>query len=188
MSRRCGAASATDRLAFRTFAFRSQASVTMSSSARAAEIDGDETENVGSQHVAAVYAKAFLGATETAGTTDAVLAELDSLVERRARQASPAGRGVRSALVSADEKIEIARQAVRHAGFAAVAELSQGARAARPARPAAGHPQRGAEAVRRAARPGPRAGLDRQPRSIGQLQQQIDRNASRHAGRRSRCW
>ena len=42
----------------------------------AAEIEAD----VGVEHVADVYAKALLGAAETAGQTDAVLDEFDALV------------------------------------------------------------------------------------------------------------
>jgi F-type H+-transporting ATPase subunit delta len=84
----------------------------MASSARAAETDGDETENVGSQNVAAVYAKAFLGATEAAGTTDAALAELESLVSDVLDKLPRLDAIFRSALVSADQKIELIDKAV----------------------------------------------------------------------------
>jgi F-type H+-transporting ATPase subunit delta len=84
----------------------------MASSAQAAEIDGDETENVGSQNVAAVYAKAFLGATEAAGTTDAALAELESLVSDVFDKLPRLDAILKSGLVSADQKIELIDKAV----------------------------------------------------------------------------
>ncbi|HJS08753.1 MAG TPA: F0F1 ATP synthase subunit delta, partial [Pirellulales bacterium] len=79
----------------------------MASSGRAAEIDGDATENVGSQNVAAVYAKAYLGATEAAGSTDAALAELESLVSDVLDKLPRLDAIFSSRLVSADQKIEL---------------------------------------------------------------------------------
>jgi F-type H+-transporting ATPase subunit delta len=84
----------------------------MSSTARAAETNGDDTENVGSQNVAAVYAKAFLGATEAAGTTDAALAELDSLVSDVLDKLPRLDAIFSSALVSADQKIALVDKAI----------------------------------------------------------------------------
>src|SRR5918995_1685039 len=84
----------------------------MSSTARAAESNGDDTENVGSQNVAAVYAKAFLGATEAAGTTDAALAELDSLVRDVLDKLPRLDAIFSSALVSADQKIALIDKAI----------------------------------------------------------------------------
>ena len=40
-----------------------------------------ETTDIGKQQVAAVYAKALIGAAEKSGTTDEVVNELGSLVE-----------------------------------------------------------------------------------------------------------
>jgi F-type H+-transporting ATPase subunit delta len=84
----------------------------MASSGRAAEIDGDATENVGSQNVAAVYAKAYLGATEAAGSTDAALAELESLVSDVLDKLPRLDAIFSSRLVSADQKIELIDKAV----------------------------------------------------------------------------
>jgi F-type H+-transporting ATPase subunit delta len=84
----------------------------MASSASAAEIDGDLTENVGIQNVAAVYAKAFLGATEAAGTTDAALVELESLVSDVLNKLPRLDAILRSGLVSADQKIELIDKAI----------------------------------------------------------------------------
>jgi F-type H+-transporting ATPase subunit delta len=84
----------------------------MASSASAAEIDGDATENVGSQNVAAVYAKAYLGATETAGTTDAALAELESLVSDVLDKLPRLDAILSSGLVSADQKIALIDKAI----------------------------------------------------------------------------
>jgi F-type H+-transporting ATPase subunit delta len=84
----------------------------MASSGRAAEIDGDATENVGSQNVAAVYAKAYLGATEAAGSTDAALAELESLVSDVLDKLPRLDAILSSGLVSADQKIELIDKAV----------------------------------------------------------------------------
>jgi F-type H+-transporting ATPase subunit delta len=47
----------------------------------AANKDNSRFVNVGAQRVAAVYAKGFLGATEKAGTTDALVAELESVCD-----------------------------------------------------------------------------------------------------------
>lgn len=84
----------------------------MASSASAAEIDGDETENVGSQNVAAVYAKAYLGATEAAGSTDAALAELESLVSDVLDKLPRLDAILSSGLVSAEQKIELIDKSV----------------------------------------------------------------------------
>jgi F-type H+-transporting ATPase subunit delta len=84
----------------------------MASSASAAQTNGDATENVGSQNVAAVYAKAFLGATEAAGTTDAALAELESLISDVLDKLPRLDAVFRSGLVAADQKIELIDKAV----------------------------------------------------------------------------
>jgi F-type H+-transporting ATPase subunit delta len=84
----------------------------MASSASAADVDGDATENVGSQNVAAVYAKAYLGATEAAGTTDAALAELESLVSDVLDKLPRLDAILSSGLVSADQKIELIDKAI----------------------------------------------------------------------------
>ena len=46
-----------------------------------AEADQKTISDTGLQHLGGVYAKALLGATEKAGNTEAVLAELDSVVD-----------------------------------------------------------------------------------------------------------
>jgi F-type H+-transporting ATPase subunit delta len=84
----------------------------MASTSKAAEIKGDATENVGSQNVAAVYAKAFLGATEAAGVTDAALVELDSLVTDVLDKLPRLDAIFSSALISADQKIELIDKAI----------------------------------------------------------------------------
>jgi F-type H+-transporting ATPase subunit delta len=84
----------------------------MASTARAAEIDGDDTHDVGSQNVAAVYAKAYLGATEAAGSTDVALAELDSLVSDVLDKLPRLDAILSSALVSADEKSALVDKAI----------------------------------------------------------------------------
>ncbi len=62
--------------------------------------------DVGAQRVAAVYAKAFLGATETAGQTDAAVEELASVAEALA--AFPQLEAVLgSALIEHDEKCKV---------------------------------------------------------------------------------
>lgn len=62
--------------------------------------------NVGAQRVAAVYAKALLGAAESKGQTDAVVSELQSVAA--ALSAYPQFESVlSSALVSHEEKVQI---------------------------------------------------------------------------------
>jgi len=69
----------------------------------AAELDAD----IGIQHIADVYAEAFLGATEKAGRTKAVLEELDSMV-RDVLDLHPDLEAVLSSgLVSHEEKVGI---------------------------------------------------------------------------------
>jgi F-type H+-transporting ATPase subunit delta len=69
--------------------------------------DGQSTGDVGSQGIAAVYAKAFLGATEAAGVTDAALEELDSLIADVLDKLPRLDAIFSSALVSGDEKIAL---------------------------------------------------------------------------------
>jgi F-type H+-transporting ATPase subunit delta len=84
----------------------------MASSTSAAESNGEATENVGSQNVAAVYAKAYVGATEAAGTTDTALAELESLVSEVLDKLPRLDAILSSGLVSADQKIELIDKAI----------------------------------------------------------------------------
>ena len=60
--------------------------------------------NVGAQQVATVYAKALIGAAETAGQTDAVVAELDALISEVLDPAPKLEMIFASALISAEEK------------------------------------------------------------------------------------
>ncbi|MEX2140471.1 MAG: ATP synthase F1 subunit delta [Pirellulales bacterium] len=76
-------------------------------SAAQAERDAQPSGDVGSQGVAAVYAKAFVGATEAAGVTDAALAELDSLVTDVLDKLPRLDAIFSSAIVSGDEKIAL---------------------------------------------------------------------------------
>jgi F-type H+-transporting ATPase subunit delta len=62
--------------------------------------------NVGAQRVAAVYAKALLGAAEKAGTTETVAAELGSVADALA-QFPKFEEVLASALVSHEEKVQI---------------------------------------------------------------------------------
>jgi F-type H+-transporting ATPase subunit delta len=62
--------------------------------------------NVGAQQVAAVYAKALLGAAETTGQTETVVAELDALVHEVLDSAPKLEAVFASALISAEEKIQ----------------------------------------------------------------------------------
>jgi F-type H+-transporting ATPase subunit delta len=95
----------------------------MPSAAQAAEFDGEPIEDVGSQNLATVYAKAFLGATESAGSTDASLAELDSLIadvlDKLPRLESILG----SALVPPEEKIGLIDKAFGREGSKLVLNL-----------------------------------------------------------------
>jgi len=84
----------------------------MSSAAHNAEMEGQPTGDVGGQQIAAVYAKAFLGATEAAGNTDAALAELDSFVTDVFDKVPRLDAILSSAIVSADEKIAILDKAI----------------------------------------------------------------------------
>jgi len=63
-----------------------------------------ERVNVGAQQVAAIYAKALLGATENAGQTDAVVVELRSFVDTVLDAFPQLAAVLDSALVSHDEK------------------------------------------------------------------------------------
>ena len=69
----------------------------------AAQIDAD----VGVEHVADVYAEALLGATESAGQTDAVLAEFDELIHGVFGRFPRLESVLTSALVSDDDKVGI---------------------------------------------------------------------------------
>ena len=69
----------------------------------AAEIDAD----VGVQHVATVYAEAFLGAVERAGQTEAVLAEFDSLLADVLDRYPNLEEILTSGLISPEEKVGI---------------------------------------------------------------------------------
>jgi F-type H+-transporting ATPase subunit delta len=79
----------------------------MANSAQAADTNGQPSGEVGSQGIAAVYAKAFVGATEAAGVTDAALAELDSLVTDVLDKLPRLDAIFSSAIVSGDEKIAL---------------------------------------------------------------------------------
>jgi F-type H+-transporting ATPase subunit delta len=59
------------------------------------------------QQVAMVYAKAFLGATESAGQTEALLAELDSLIVDVLDKLPGLDSVLRSGLVSHEEKVSL---------------------------------------------------------------------------------
>ena len=69
----------------------------------AAEIEAD----VGMEHVAAVYAEAFLGAAERAGLTESLLAELDSLVADVLDRFPQFEQILASGLLSHEEKVVI---------------------------------------------------------------------------------
>jgi F-type H+-transporting ATPase subunit delta len=64
-------------------------------------------KDFGAQKVAAVYAKAFLGAAESAGKTDALVAELDALVRDVLEKYPDFQRVLASELISAEEKERI---------------------------------------------------------------------------------
>jgi F-type H+-transporting ATPase subunit delta len=67
---------------------------------------------VADQSVATVYAKAFLGATEAAGITDAALAELDSLVTDVLDKLPRVDSILSSGLISAEQKIAMVDKAI----------------------------------------------------------------------------
>lgn len=69
----------------------------------AAEFDAD----VGAQHVADVYAEAFLGAAENAGRTEELLAEFDSFLTDVLDTFPMLEQVLRSRLVSADDKASL---------------------------------------------------------------------------------
>jgi F-type H+-transporting ATPase subunit delta len=79
----------------------------MESATQGIESDGQPSGDVGSQGIAAVYAKAFVGATEAAGVTDAALAELDSLIGDVLDKLPRLDAIFSSAIVSGDEKIAL---------------------------------------------------------------------------------
>jgi F-type H+-transporting ATPase subunit delta len=81
-------------------------------SAAQTERDDQPTGEVGSQGIAAVYAKAFLGATEAAGVTDAALGELDSLVTDVLDKLPRFDAILSSGLVSSDEKIALIEKSI----------------------------------------------------------------------------
>ena len=96
--------------------------------------------DVGAEHLAGIYATALLGATENAGLTSEVLAELETLVTD-VLDAHPAFEAIlASALISHDEKVGILDRVFGRAAFAADAEFSEGRLAARPAGLPAGDP------------------------------------------------
>lgn len=84
----------------------------MSKAAQVIEENGAPTADVGSESIAAVYAKAFLGATEAAGATDAALTELDSLIIDVLDKLPRLDAILNSALVSADEKIALVDKSI----------------------------------------------------------------------------
>lgn len=69
----------------------------------AAEIDAD----VGVQQIGSIYAEALLGAAESAGSTEAVLAELDELITGVLNRYADLEQVLSSRLISHDEKIGI---------------------------------------------------------------------------------
>ncbi len=77
----------------------------MSSASQLSEAGGEPSGDVGSQNIAAVYAKAFLGATEAAGTTDNALEELGSLVDDVLEKLPRLDAILGSALISPEQKI-----------------------------------------------------------------------------------
>lgn len=79
----------------------------MANAAQGIGSDGEAGGDVGSQGISTVYAKAFLGATEAAGATDAALAELDSLITDVLDKLPRLDAIFSSALVSGDEKIAL---------------------------------------------------------------------------------
>jgi F-type H+-transporting ATPase subunit delta len=79
----------------------------MANAGQGIESDGEAGGDVGSQGISAVYAKAFLGATEAAGATDAALAELDSLISDVLDQLPRLDAIFSSALVSGEEKVAL---------------------------------------------------------------------------------
>ncbi len=79
----------------------------MANAGQGIESDGEVGGDVGSQGISAVYAKAFLGATEAAGATDAALAELDSLISDVLDKLPRLDAIFSSALVSGEEKIAL---------------------------------------------------------------------------------
>ncbi|HQU44534.1 MAG: ATP synthase F1 subunit delta [Planctomycetia bacterium 21-64-5] len=66
----------------------------------------DHDIDVGAYHVGMVYGKALLAATEKAGNTDEVLAELDQLIELLARQPKVDG-VMASGMIAIDQKVAI---------------------------------------------------------------------------------
>jgi F-type H+-transporting ATPase subunit delta len=84
----------------------------MANSAHGVETNGEAGGDVGSQSIAAVYAKAFLGATEAAGATDAALAELDSLVTDVLDKLPRLDAIFSSALVPSDDKIALVDKSI----------------------------------------------------------------------------
>lgn len=71
------------------------------------EIARQLNSDVGAQQVAAVYAKALLGATEKAGQTEAVLGDLDSLITDVLDKLPRLNTVLNSALVGAEQKIAL---------------------------------------------------------------------------------
>ena len=67
----------------------------------------ESSADTGKQQIAAVYAKALLGATENAQTTDAVVAELDSLVDDVLAKFPDFEITIGSPRVSPEEKIQV---------------------------------------------------------------------------------
>ncbi|MEX0977523.1 MAG: ATP synthase F1 subunit delta, partial [Pirellulales bacterium] len=65
-----------------------------------------KTINVGAQRVAAIYAKAFLGAAEKAGQTDALVEELDA-VSTTLKRFPKLEEVLGSALVAPEEKMQM---------------------------------------------------------------------------------
>ena len=77
-----------------------------------AEPNADGPINVGARQVGAVYAKAFLATAEKAGQTDALVAELDALVELL-RQMPKFQEVLFSRIVSSEDKERLLDQAIK---------------------------------------------------------------------------
>jgi F-type H+-transporting ATPase subunit delta len=74
---------------------------------REAQLAAEYQADVGVEHIADVYAEAFLGATEKAGQTAALLVEFDSLIADVLNRFPELERVLTSSLVSQDDKVGI---------------------------------------------------------------------------------
>ncbi len=101
--------------------------VTMEASAKPSSNGPNGAIDPGSQQIAAVYAKAFVGAAQTAGDAEAVVAELDSLVHDVLDRFPRLQSVLESSFIKPDEKIAHARPDAAGRASQTVLVFSQGA-------------------------------------------------------------